>query len=87
MLKATAGYALVQLADMYDSGLSVAAGKYDSTDRGILVSYSGKDMEYQSGDMVYFKEYECTKPIEYNGKSYIFVPMNKIMGYKEMKNA
>ena len=44
-------------------------------------------MEYQSGDMVYFKEYECTKPIEYNGKSYIFVPMNKIMGYKEMKNA
>lgn len=87
MLKPTTGYALVQLADMYDSGLSVEKEKYDSIDRGILVSCLGEDVEYQPGNMVYFKEYECTKPIEHDGKSYIFVPLDKIMGYKEGENA
>ena len=81
------GYALVKLVDKYESGLSTPKEKYEQYNRGQLISINdnspnGDILLGNVGCVVYFKDYESTEPIISDGNEYVFVPVDKIMGYK-----
>lgn len=92
------GYALVQLKEKYESGLSTDKEKYAQRSEGILVEMSfviGGDTPDAFGEEefdntynmaqgceVYFAPFTDGEPIKHDGHEYVFIPIKELRGFK-----
>lgn len=88
MLKPLPGFALIELPQKYESGLTTEKEKYALRSEGILRNASCKikdsDQYNQAVDQtVYFTPYEDGEVVKHEDKEYVFVPLSSIRGVKE----
>lgn len=100
MLKALPGFALIELPQKYESGLTTEKEKYALRSEGILRdfilvnegdNYVAEDLVelYNSAadKTVYFAPYEDGEPVKHEDKEYVFVPVRQLRGVKQNAEA
>ena len=95
-LKVLPGYALIQIAEKYQSGLVADRDKYSTNSSGVLLAYTlDIPKEYSSqldeyseeivqllNKTVYFTPYEDGDIIKIEDTEYVFVPVKALRGGK-----
>lgn len=95
MLKALPGFALIELPQKYESGLTTEKEKYAMRHEGVLrdAIYINDD-EVQAEELaefydpafgctVYFAPFEDGEVIKHEDKEYVFVPVKSLRGVKQ----
>lgn len=91
------GFALVELAQKYESGLSVEKEKYSTNSHGELINFvynvTDGNAEYSEqlikfygdyvGHTVYFTPFEDGDVVKHGGAEYVFVPIEQLRGGKK----